>query len=269
MKVTIKKREGKKMIPKSIEACERKYLNVFSTEYEDDNRVRFRNRNIPDMHSHNLTFIKKPEKELKLRGLFEEEIAISKGEHADFVNVTVNGKVNPSILSYIKYDSALIDYGFYEFDIADLSLIQSKTNCDIVKITDVSQFDDMLKVDLDADGLAIGHDFCVRRVYGKSPKYLDDMGLEGYLCYFEGTLIGRCDLFVSDGVAKIEDFCVMEAFQRKGFGTALIKHVIERAIDLACNQIYLSTLETETAKQMYLKLGFKPVGVLTEVLFRF
>lgn len=255
------------MITETIEKSERAYIELFSSAYEDDNRIRFRNKNIKDMYSHNLCYIKKQEKELKLRGLFEEEIAVSKKERSDFTNVLINGNVNPAILSYIKYPSKLSVFGFYELDYSKFTPLKPKPNCTIKRIEAVSDFEDMLTVDEDADLAILGHDFCVRRVYGKSPIYLNASTLDGYLLYENGAVIGRCDLFVHGKIAKIEDFCMMTSHQRKGYGTMLLQHLVKVAQDKGCQTIYLVTDESDSAKKMYLKTGFYKVGDLMEVTF--
>lgn len=255
------------MITETLIKCERAYIQLFSTDYEDDNRIRFRNKNIKDMYSHNLCFIKKQEKELKLRGLFEEEIALSKSERSEYTNIRVNGNVNSAILSYIKYPSKLSVYGFYQLDVSKVSKLKIKPNLEIRKIVEVDAFEDMLAIDEDADLYSLGHDFCVRRVYGKSPVYLNANTIEGYLLYEGQKVIGRCDLFVHGDVAKIEDFCMLQSHQRQGNGTILLNHLIQIALDKGCKTIYLMTDEADSAKKMYLKNGFSKVGDLTEVTF--
>lgn len=255
------------MISKTIESCEMSYVKLFSTDYEDDNRIRFRNKNIRDMYSHNFCYIKKQEKELKLRGIFEEEIALSKGEKQDFSNLWINGKVNPAILSYIKYPSKLSVFGVYEFDLAQVNSIKTTGNFKLRKVSELTDFDEQVKIDEDADGQVLGHDFCVRRVYGKSPVYLKNFGLEGYLCLEGDEVIGRCDLYVENGVAKIEDLCVLGEKQGRGAGKFLIKSLLERALELGAHTAYLVTDEADFAKKMYLKMGFKKMGEIEEVLF--
>ncbi len=250
-----------------IIACEIAYIKCFSEVYEDENTLRFRNAAIPDMYSHNLTYIKKQEKDLKIRSLTEEAIAYSLKEEASFCNILANSSVRPAILSYIKYPSRLTAIGFYEFDPRKIEGINAPTACEVVKVESVEAFDDVLTVDVDADVKTVGRDFCVRRCYGKSPVYLASEALEAYLCYSEGTLVGRCDLFLHNGVAKLEEFCILEAHQHKGYGTALLKTLMARAVEKGAHTLYLVTDEIDSAKEMYNKLGFEKIGEMAEIRF--
>lgn len=251
----------------NIVQCELNYTRQFSTEYEDENIIRFRNHEIRDMYSLNFTFIKKKEKELKIRSLIEEEIAVCKREKVKYCNLIINSDIHPRILSYIQYPSILSINGFYKFDFSKLQTISSVEGCRIEKITTVEAFDEMLTVDLDSDEAVVGRDFCVRRCYGRSPIYLKENGVEAYLCYHGNELIGRCDLFISGDVAKIEDFSIIQKYQRRGYGSTVLKSMIEKAMNRNCNTVYLVTNELNTAKYMYEKNGFDKIGDMSEVRF--
>ncbi len=251
----------------NIIQCELNYTRQFCVEYEDENIIRFRNHEIRDMHSHNFTYIKKKEKELKIRSLIEEEIAVCKNERVKYCNLIINSDVHSRILSYIQHPSVLSINGFYKFDFSKLQSIKSIEGCRIEKVTTVEALDDILTVDLDADEAINGRDFCVRRCYGRSPIYLKDNSVEAYLCYHGDDLIGRCDLFISGDVAKIEDFSIIQKYQRMGFGSTLLRNMIEIAIDRNCETVYLVTNELDSAKYMYEKNGFDKIGQMSEIRF--
>lgn len=50
-----------------------------------------------------------------------------------------------------------------------------------------------------------------------------DNNLEAYIAYFDGEPAGKCELFIQDGYAKIEDFDVVKKHQRKGIGTTMLR----------------------------------------------
>jgi len=56
------------------------------------------------------------------------------------------------------------------------------------------------------------------------------------------------------GIAKIENFAINPAYQRKGYGTTILKLLIDIAIKENCHTIYLVTDENYTAKEMYKKM---------------
>ncbi|MEK6265253.1 MAG: GNAT family N-acetyltransferase [Clostridium sp.] len=65
----------------------------------------------------------------------------------------------------------------------------------------------------------------------------------------------------------MEDFDILKNYQRKGFGTSLLKYLLEEAKDNSVKFVYLITDSGDTAKDMYKKCGFKKAGEKTELFF--
>lgn len=247
--------------------CEIEYTKCFSTVYEDDNILRFRDDVIKDMYHHNYTYFKSPYKELKMRSLMEEEIAVRRAEKGDFCDIKVNSKLNPAILGYIKYPSEVTTFGFYSFRIGRFDTLPEVDGVEVKQVTSIDNVEDILFCDLKADEARLGRDFCIRRCYRRGQVYILETGVNAYVAYKNGEIIGCCDLFIHDGVAKIEDFSIIEAYQRKGYGTTLLKAMIGKALEAACHTIYLVTDEDDTAREMYLKLGFDKIGEMKQIHF--
>jgi spore maturation protein CgeE len=129
--------------------------------------------------------------------------------------------------------------------------------------------EDNLFCDLQHDEEALGRDFCERRAYRRGKIYVSAEGVNSYNCYHDGTIVGKCDMFIDDGVAKIEEFAVIPIYQRKGYGTTILKYLINVAMEAQCHTIYLVADEEDTPKDMYLRIGFTKVGDRTDLLFRF
>lgn len=254
-------------LPEKIAACEIAYARQFCTDYEDENIIRFRHPEIKDMYSLNYTFIKKKNKELKMRSLCEEEIAYSVSNREKYTNIFVNGSIHPRILTYIKYPSIFTINGFYVFDMKNFDTLTALDGCEVKKVVALETLEEVLKIDIDVDGSTTDAEFCTRRLYGKSRVYLYSEGVDAYICYHKGEAIGRCDLFIHEGVAKIEDFSILQNHQRKGYGKTMLKQLIQIAVDKGCETIYLVTDESETAKDMYIKSGFNRLTETTEVRF--
>lgn len=254
-------------LPEKIAACEIAYARQFCTEYEDENIIRFRHPEIKDIYSLNYTFIKKKNKELKARSLCEEEIAYSKAAREKYTNVVINASLHPRVLTYIKYPSIFTVNGFYVFDLKKITALTGVDGCIVQKVTALETLEEVLKIDIDVDGPTADPEFCTRRLYGKSRVYLSEGGVDAYICTHKGEIIGRCDLFIHEGVAKIEDFSIYEKHHRKGYGKTLLKHLIQIAIEKGCEMIYLVTDESDSAKEMYVKTGFDRLTETTEVRF--
>ena len=105
----------------------------------------------------------------------------------------------------------------------------------------------------------MGEDFCRRRAVRKGGVHENNKNIDNYLLYHNNKLIATCELFIKNKVAKIEDFGVLEKYQRIGYGTTLLKHVVCKALGNGVETIFLDTDEEETAKEMYIKLGFSKI----------
>ena len=110
--------------------------------------------------------------------------------------------------------------------------------------------------------------FFTRKCNRRIEEYISDKNINSYICYQNGQIIGSCELFINNGVAKIENFIVLPAFQRKGYGTTILKALIDIAISEVSKIIYLVTDEEDTAKEMYKKLGFSKTGERTDLMFK-
>ena len=70
-----------------------------------------------------------------------------------------------------------------------------------------------------------------------------------------------------DSIAKIEDFDIVEMHQRKGFGSQVLRTLLKSCHEDHIKYAYLVTDHDDTAKDMYLKSGFKLVGKRVEMIF--
>jgi len=73
---------------------------------------------------------------------------------------------------------------------------------------------------------------------------------------------------IDGNIAKIEDFDILEEYQRKGFGTSVLKHLLMEANKSNVELGYLITESDDTAKDMYKKCGLRKVGEKNELFFK-
>jgi spore maturation protein CgeE len=247
-----------------IIACEMAYLRSFAVCFENEQIIRFRDEKLKDMYDHNVTFLKNDIPDLS--GIIEAEIALSLREGNDFCNLK----------SYFAWDlpEAMVDYphettncGIYQYTKEDTLGLHTVEGAQVKQITNQEMLTELLEIDLAMEEEDM-RDFCIRRWRRRGTVYLTNPDLHSYLCYFEGKAVGRCDLFMHRGLAKIEDFAVKPSEQRQGYGTTIIKYLIDLAFRNNCQTIYLLTDEDETAKEMYQKIGFRRIGMNKAVLFR-
>lgn len=256
------------LIDEKIIECEFEYTKCFSEFFENENIIRFRDNELKDMYCHNYTYIKKALSEIELKCIIQDEISLRLSEKSNFCNIFFNSVVSSSLLTNLKYKPEISTTGYYSFDISHFSKLNALSGCTIKKVNNEEMVDDILFCDLQYDENNVGKDFCTRRCYRRGKVYVSDKGVNSYVCYHNGNIIGNCDLFMDKGVAKIEDFVVIPTYQRKGYGRTILKSLIDIAIKENSHTIYLITDEDDTAKEMYQKIGFNKIGKRTELFFK-
>lgn len=247
--------------------CEIQYTKCFSEFCENKDIIRFRDKQLNDMYYHNYTYLKRAMGENDLQRIIEDEISLRLSEKSDFCNITSNFDVSSSLLFKLKYKPEISKNGYYSFDISHFPRLNVLSGCTIKKVNSQEMVDNILFCDLQHDESTLGKDFCTRRCYRRGKVYVSDKGVNSYVCYHNGEIIGNCDLFIDKGIAKIEDFAVIPTYQRKGYGSTILKAIIDIAIKENCHTVYLVTDEDDTAKEMYLKIGFNKIGERTDLFF--
>ena len=245
---------------------ELEYLKCFSNFCDEGNLIRFSDDFILDMYSHNLTYLKQPILGKDFCDVVEGEIREAKGKGRNFLNIQFdfdNEKVNACIN---KQNCKVTIYDYYQFQIEQLDKLIARQDCSIRRLNS-EQLDKALEFDIRVNGEDLGKSFIKRRFERRSKVYLSEGLVDSYLCYFDGNIIGHCDLFLNDNVAKIEDFDVAHEMQRKGFGTAIFKEMVRIARGHGADIIYLITDSDDTAKDMYKKCGMIKVGEKTELTY--
>ena len=258
---------GTMMNIREIIECELAYSKCFCIFDENERLIRFSDKLLPDMYDHHYTYIKQYSSIQKLEELVKEEMSNRLFEGKDFCKILLDADFNASSFSINRHEASIGKYGYYQFDIANLHLMKKQDDCTVIKVENQSMLNDRLTLDKEFDEKTYGIDFCTRRVNRRGKVYLSNHGVDSYICYFNDTPVGSCDLFVHEGVAKIEDFAVSPFHQRKGYGTTILKALIKEALNQHAHTLYLITDEDDTAKEMYLKCGFHKIGEKTELFF--
>jgi len=248
--------------------CEVEYYKCFSVANENENIIQFIDDQLKDMYYHNFTYIGKVASRAEFLEIVKNEISKRQLQGSSFCNVLINSALESlSPLLFEKTTEISIN-GFYSFDVSHITSFKTINGAIVKKVTDKQRLEDVLFCDLQHDEITLGKDFCTRRCYRRGNVYLSEGGVNSYVCYYNGNIVGNCDLFLHDNVAKIEDFAVIPQYQRKGFGTTILKSLIEIAMDKNCDLIYLVTDEEDTPKEMYKKLGFSKMAERTDLFFK-
>jgi len=247
--------------------CEEHYTREFCQATVQLGFIRYRDDLIPDMYYHNYTLICDAMDETALLEFIASEIACNKAAGKDFCLIRSLAPVSGTVLGKLLHVPKVSTAGYYTLDAAGVPSLNSTENCRVLRVDRPEMLGDLLRLDLEHDGEELGVAFCTKRVYRREKIYLADGGLNAYICYSDGQPVGSCSMYIHGGTAKIEDFAVSPAYQRKGFGTALLKALFEIALAQHVILFYLETDEDDTAKDMYQKIGFVKVGELTDLMF--
>lgn len=248
---------------------EQAYTKCFAQSKEDGSVIRFWDDRLTDMHCHNFTLIRDNLGQTELIELIRQEIDLRRGDGNGFLQVETNFAIDEEVMQAlpIKPEVTVLDY--MAIPTREYINLPDRENTSVKKAIDRQILQDAVAADTESNAPAMG-EFAHRRAARKAEVYGDSGNpVHVYVCYFNGKPIGKCELLLGDGIAKIEDFDIMEVYQRKGFGTAVLKQLLQDANKAGVDMSYLITDSEDTAKDMYSKCGFKKYGQKTQLFFRF
>lgn len=244
------------------------YTKKFTENYEDNEIIRFHDNDLQDMHMHNFTYIKNKVCSDKFRKIIFEELEKRRDENAKFLRIEFNFSVEDNLINNLPQVPEVTKYDYMYIDPIMGEYLTGNEECIIRKATSEKVLKEGMEVDILANESAMGTDFARKRIYRKSEVYKQvDSNLDLYVCNYNGISIGNCELMLNKDIAKIEDFDILKNYQRKGFGTSLLKHLLQEAKGNCVKFVYLITDSGDTAKGMYKKCRFKKAGEKTELFF--
>jgi len=245
--------------------CEIEYLKCFCKVDRHQDFIRFQDDLMPDYRSHNYTWVNKVKDDTALLHLIESEITHSKNMSKDFCFIRCHFSLNYSALKQhsIEPDISTSIYLVFD-DFSGLSNLSKTKDSRVNKVDKIEMLEDVINLDIEHGD---SRDFSTRRVYRRKDIYLSDGGVDSYVCYHNNIAVGNCDLFIHNGIAKIEDFAVSPCHQRKGIGTTIMRALLEIAYAENVTSVYLETDEGDTAKDMFQKCGFYKVNEFTDLTF--
>jgi spore maturation protein CgeE len=244
------------------------YIKKFTENYENNEIIRFSDNSLLDMHMHNFTLIKSCDSIEEFRRIIFEELVNRKDENANFLRIEFNFYMEedfiknlPVVPKVSKYDYMYIEPQMSEF-------LVGNEGCIVKKALSEKALKKGIEVDILANQSAMGAEFARKRIYRKLEVYKQlHSNVNLYVCDYNSVSIGNCEFMLNNDIAKIEDFDILHDYQRKGFGTSVLKHLLEEAKANCVEFAYLITDSGDTAKEMYEKCGFKKVGEKTELFF--
>lgn len=252
----------------NIYKMEVQYIKLFC-EYEDlGDYYRFYDNHIKDMYSHNFIYIKEHVNVKDIPSIIQQEILYRKSQGMKFLRVMVQGAIEQAVFDQVSvaHDVEIFDY--FGISSEQYTSIRPREGASVKLCSDVKESEHGRLVDIAANYRHMTLEFAIRRIDRKYRVYSDQgNALDLYVCYDGEEPVGNCELLVGDELAKIEDFDILDIYQRKGFGSHMIRSLLHKCYEKGIENAYLVTDHGDTAQEMYEKVGFQRVGQRTEVMY--
>lgn len=252
------------MLDKLINS-EIQYINQFSQSHHNKDIIRFWDSNLPDMYIHNFTLLKN---NMNIYQTILNELEKRKKDGKNFLRIEANFNIDNSIINKLPITPEVSIYDYMCIETDNYKLLNGNPNCIIKEAITNGILKDGMEVDILANKGVMGLDFAKKRIERKVDIYKSIISNTNlYVCYHNDFAIGNCELMINKRTAKIEDFDIIAAYQRKGFGTSILRHLLKQANDSNAKIAYLITDSSDTAKEMYEKNKFYKVGEKIELFF--
>ncbi|SCZ02429.1 GNAT family N-acetyltransferase [Alkaliphilus peptidifermentans] len=244
------------------------YIKKFTENHENKDSIKFFDDKLPNMYTHNFTFIKNSVCENDIKRIINEELENRCSGNKDFLRIEFNGTFSEDFIKGLPITPEVSIYDYMWIEPQMGNYLSVNEGCIVKKAISEKVLKDGIEVDILANQSGMGTEFAAKRIFRKAEVYTNpNSGLNFYVCYTSNIPIGNCELMVNNKVAKIEDFDILEEYQRKGYGTTVVKHLLKEAKGNGVEHVYLITDGEDTAKEMYKKCGFRKVGEKTELFF--
>jgi N-acetylglutamate synthase-like GNAT family acetyltransferase len=101
---------------------------------------------------------------------------------------------------------------------------------------------------------------CVEQLVRHKGLLEERVGARFFVARIDARDAGVCEMYVTDGVAQIEDVGTLEELRGRGAGRAIVLAAAEAARDIGAELIFLLADDEDWPKRLYDRLGFDPVG---------
>lgn len=255
---------------KLLKETELEYIRCFSNEVIEENVRRFWDDKFRDSYANNISILKDElNKEDLIRTINSQlENALRRGEY--FLHFEAEENVCEDIIKRLRIKPARIDTLIYmAIDVKKYNLLR-KNNSVIREAKEHEDLENIININIEDYAPIVGRSYATRRINRKIEVYKnDENNLKSIICYDGNVPVGSCEVIAYKKAVKIEDFGILEKFQNKGFGSSILRYVIEKAYIENEDIAYVITENNSVAKNIYEKLGFKQVSQKTQIIFDF
>lgn len=243
-----------------LNACTEAFTAQFAQAHTTGPLLQFCDDAIPDMYDHNYCAIHSTDAAV-VRSCIAEALASARADGKTFCDIRIEpGVYSPSLLPQGP-DAPRPNIEHFLLcaaPIAELTLpATAPTGAQVRQVATRADARRRTQVELTAYADAFGAGFCRRKGRRNALVYLAPHSpLTSFVCFSGKTPVGKADLLIHNGIAMLEDVDTVPAYQRRGYGGALLATMCRHAAATGCHTAFLVTDADGTAKQMYQKLGF-------------
>ena len=241
---------------KTLHAIEMKYIEMFSSKIDKPYGAMFEDTNQRDKHMHNILFVTQNSITPK-----DIQAYLDDTEQYGFSNITFHGMDLPKHID--KKQFQISTYGYYGCLLNEIK-IQAKRDITLIKVDP--------RMDTDIFEFIINDDQQFGSEYAKNNhKRLKQVLLKHeqkfhyYKLMHQDKMIGHINVFYHEDIAKVDDFYVLEPYQRQGFGISMLAKIMDIFKEKHIHYVYLITSELEEAKYLYQSIGMKKVSYYHEI----
>ena len=176
----------------------------------------------------------------------------------DKINEIIKENINKPFLCF-EYDKDFNIDGFMEKDVnivmaAFIKSLNIKTNNNgIINIVDKNNIEEVSKF-LYEDSLEYGEENSKKNTKRMIDFILDNNSY-GFIIKEDNKIIGFINAYIENDICDLEDFFILDEYQRKGYGSNLFKYALDFCKNKGCNIVTLVADDLDTPKEMYKKWG--------------
>lgn len=150
----------------------------------------------------------------------------------------------------------------YTIDFLELYAIKPQDFINIEEVVDIDvqlateeNLTDLIQLKYQSD-LEYGEEFAKQKTDLVKRQFLDS-NIQQVLAFYQGEAVGYVDLILSDETVEIDEFTVVETYQKRGIGSQLQKFVMDSYSE---KTIVLVADGEDTPREMYQRQNYQYLG---------
>ncbi len=77
----------------------------------------------------------------------------------------------------------------------------------------------------------------------------------------DGRPVSRCELYLEDSIAQVEDVETIAAYRNRGYGRAVVEAAVRAALEAGSEFLFIIADADDWPKELYRKIGFEDAGL--------